>query len=310
MTTSTHGDRRTSVGPGTALATVLAFFEADGCRDPSAAWQAFTGSWNWAAPLPAAVPAAVPAARVGQGPVVRPVDGGFRLSGSWRLPAYGARGPWLVLPLAPATAAGPDLFVVSSKLLPGTAHPGAVRDRTGQDGPGEPFRLDDAYVPAGFATHAAGTPLRPGDAAFHWTASAALALGAARRLTDLRGGAAAGTVGEAASRAAAAATGLAAVLHDERTSLAAALHGAPTARQGVPSPFGERLASQLRRTAATVHQVVMSVYDHALAARAGDGAHPLVRLIEASAPILLQARYSMELLPPDDRTSPQEGLTR
>ncbi|MBZ9641846.1 hypothetical protein [Streptomyces sp. PSKA30] len=212
MRTSTYGDHPKLLGPDTGLARVFAFFEAEGHSDPAGAWQALTGTWNWAAPLPTALPRTdVP------GPVARPAPGGCALSGQWRLPPYDpcdGTGPWLALPLAPVRDGGPDLFVVASKVLPGDVGAGSV------------FRLEDMYVPAGFVTHSAGEPLRCGDAPFFWTAVTALALGAARRMTDAL----------AAPSTAAAAAELAAVLHDERLSLAATVHAAPSARQGLPRP--------------------------------------------------------------------------
>ncbi|MGW7048846.1 hypothetical protein ACWGDT_40555 [Streptomyces avermitilis] len=312
-----------TLGLSSDLGKVFAFFEADGYSDPSAAWQAFTGSWNWAASLAAAVPATP----YGQGPVARAVDGGFRLSGQWSsLPSYHGQGPWLALPLAAATAGGPDIFVVSTKVLAGAVH-GPAGD---VDRPGQTFRLDDTYVPAGFVTRSTGSPLGPQDAAYYWTAIAALALGAARRLTNARAGATAlgamNTVRESVTSTVVAAelaavltvekpvtstvvaTGLAAVLHDERSSLAATVHGAFTHR-GVPPVLEERLACQVRRTAAAVDHVVASVYDFALTSDVSDGVDPLTDLIEASAPILQQARYALNILPPGGSTS-QEGRPR
>jgi len=304
-----HGDHCTRdsylkvLGLHTGIARVFAFFESDGYSDPSAAWQAFTGTWNWAAPLTTAVPAG----DLEPGPVVRPAMGGFTLSGVWRLPSHDGPGAWLALPLggeqqqASATAAqsGPDLFVVPSKVLRNE-----VRD--GDDVTGRVFRLDDVHVPTGFVTHSAGTPLGAGDAAFLWTAVAGLALGAARRMTDVLAGAAPNAASTAATWSvppAATAAELAAVLHDERLSLAAAVHGAPSVRQGVPSSVGERLAPLVRQAGNAVHQVVASVYEHVLASGENSTRHGLVGLIEASAPILHQARYVTQLLPPDDRMS-------
>lgn len=306
MTTSTHGDHLRVLGPGTGLAQVFAFYEDHAHGDPSAAWQAFTTAWNWAAPLTTAVPGA----DVRDRPVVRPaVAGGFTLAGLWHLPAHDGTGPWLALPLTGgerpfrpcrATPGGPDLFAVPSKVLRS-----AVRAVTGDVvGPGPVFRLAGVHVPTGFATHTAATALRAGDAPFLWTAVAAQALGAARRITralaavDTAPGAARGPVPSAAVAAE-----LAAVLHDERLSLAAALHGAPSARLGLPSSAEERLAARVERAGNAVHQVVASALDHALASYGYAGEHPLVHLMEASAPILQQVRYATQLLPPDDGTS-------
>ncbi|MFF4796244.1 hypothetical protein ACFY2M_42880 [Streptomyces sp. NPDC001276] len=278
---TTPGGHPEVLGPDTPLARVLAFCETSGHAGPAGAWQELTRAWNWAAPLTTAVP------RVDfPGPVARPVPGGFALSGQWRLSSPDGTGPWLVLPLAPARSGDPDLFVAPSRVLPG-----AVRVLTGEAGPD--FRLEDVYVPAGFVTHTAGTPLRAGDAVFLWTAVTGLALGAARRMTD----------------ALAAPTGpeLAAVLHDERLILAAVLHGGPSARQGLPEDVERRLAARVGQAGSAVHQVVAVAYEHVLAADDSGVGHPLTSLIEAASPILQQVRYVMELLPRDDRTSPRKA---
>jgi hypothetical protein len=295
MTTSTYGDHPKLLGPDTALARVFAFFESEGHSDPAAAWQALTRTWNWSAPLTTAVPRAD-----SPGPVARPTPGGFALSGQWCLPAHDGTGPWLVLPLAPARYSTADLFVVAAKVLPGGL--------TGGTGPA--FRLEDVYVPAGFVTHSAGTPLRAGDAAFLWTTVAALALGTARRMTDVLAAPAAGGAADAPRRpvpSTAVAAELAAVLQDERLSLAAALHGAPSVRQGLPASVEERLAAHVGRAGNTVHHVVAAAYEQALASTWSGGRHPLVNLIEAGSPILQQVRHATELLPPHDRTSPRKA---
>ncbi|MFB7504633.1 MULTISPECIES: hypothetical protein [Streptomyces] len=315
MTTSMRGghcrpdDYLKVHGPDTGLARLFAFFESDGYSDPSAAWQAFTSTWNWAAPLTRVEPAA----DFGHRPVVRKATGGFTLSGVWHVPSCEGTAAWLALPLGggerqherdTVAHSGPDLFVVPSEALRS-----AVRGF--DDGvAGPPFRLEDVHVPAGFVTHSAGTPLRPEDAAFLWTAVAALALGAARRMTDVLAGSAPNTAGPAATwpmPPAAAAAELAAVLHDERLSLAAVVHDAPSVRQGVPSSVQERLAPLVRQAGHAVHQVVASVYEHALASGGTGPRRTLVPLIEDSAPILHQARYVTELLPPDDRMPPRKA---
>ncbi|WLW58143.1 hypothetical protein [Streptomyces sp. YU58] len=300
-TTDPYGERPNVLGPDTGLAQVLAFFESEGYSGPArAAWQAVTRTWNWAAPLTTAVPRTdVP------GSVARPASGGFALSGRWRVPSYDrcdrcdGTAPWLALPLVPAKYGDPDLFVVPSKVLPAP-----VRARTDDDGgtTGPVFRLEDVYVPAGFVTHSTGRPLRAGDAPFFWTAVTGLALGAARRMTDLLAapadtGSGRGPVPSPVSAE------LAAVLHDERLSLAAVLHGAPSARQGLPAAVEARLAAHVGRAGTAVHHVVAAAYEHTLTADWGGGPHPLVSLIEAGSPILQQARYATELLPPRDRTS-------
>jgi hypothetical protein len=64
-------------GPGAGLPRVLERFELVGDQDPVAAWDAFTGTWSWAAPLGTALRLA----DGGLGPVARRVPGGFSLSG-------------------------------------------------------------------------------------------------------------------------------------------------------------------------------------------------------------------------------------
>ncbi|MEU6290926.1 hypothetical protein [Streptomyces sp. NPDC046988] len=293
-------------GPATGLTRVLTVMESRGHADPAETWRAFTGAWNWAAPLATAVPGTgLPATAV-----VRPVPGGFDLSGVWHLPPDDGSGSWLALPLAregvcgaetdpgrfESGAAGlPDLFVFPASRLGG---PGAEAD---PDGPGRAaFRLEGVRVPAGLATYTAGTPLRAADGAFLWTAVAALALGAARRMTDVLAGPGPRA---AAGRGPVVAAELAAALHDERTALTATLHGAPTAREGLPPDLRERLAVRVRRLADTVHHVLAAAYDHLLTDDRGAGRQPLVSVMEASSPILQQARYATELLPPHHRIS-------
>ncbi|WP_258314948.1 hypothetical protein [Streptomyces sp. Act143] len=268
---------------------MLAACESAGHADPAGAWQALTRTWNWAAPLPAAgCDTDFP------GATARPTPGGFTLSGLWSLPAPEEIGPWLTLPL-PVTGTGePDLFVVAAKALPRGSGPGRV------------VRLDNLYVPAGFVTHAAGAPLRVGDAAFLWTAVTALALGMARRITDVLAAPYAGGVAST-PHAVAMAAELAAVLHDERLSLAAALHEAPSARQGLPAATEERLAAHVPRAGRAVQHVVAAAYEQALTTDWSGARHPLVSLIEDGSPILQQARCTRELLLPRDRTSPRKA---
>ncbi|MFF4836328.1 hypothetical protein [Streptomyces sp. NPDC001315] len=86
-------------------------------------------------------------------------------------------------------------------------------------------------------------------------------------------------------------------------SLAAALHGGPSARQGLPEDVDERLAAGVGQAGNAVRHVVAAAYDHVPAAGGSGDGHPLVDLIGAASPILQQVRYAMELLPRDDRTS-------
>ncbi|MFE2546269.1 hypothetical protein [Actinacidiphila glaucinigra] len=293
MPTYTHGDHLKLSGPDTGLARVLETYEADGHHDPARAWQSLTGTWNWAAPLPTAVPAT----DSGRKPVACPADGGFLLSGQWHLPSSYGGGAWLALPLASAPQTGPDIFVVSSRVLPGAV--GDSRD-DGRCGPS--FRLEGTHVPAGFVTHQAATPLQSTDAVFLWTAAAALALGAARRMTDVLAHPFPG--GAASAPAVAMAGELAAVLHDERVSMAAVLHGTSSARQGLPRAGEEQLARHVQRIANVVSHVVAATYAYMPTPENSGGQHPLVGMIEAGSPILQQVRYVLELLP-QDRTCTQ-----
>ncbi|MFF9502207.1 hypothetical protein [Streptomyces sp. NPDC014656] len=309
MPTPTHGVPPRTLGPESGLAQVLESGERQGHRDPAAAWQTFTRTWNWAAPLTTALPLTTAVPRTGlpglsRTPAARPAAEGFALSGQWRLPRRGTPANWVALPLADGSrahahgAAGPDLFVVTGGSLTGAA-PAGGDDRSAPSGP--VLRLAGAHVPAGFVTYTAATPLTGGDAPFLWTSVAALALGAARRVTDeLPGATGAGGPWETGAAGALRAE-LAGMLHDERLGLAAALHGAPAARAGLPAGLEERLAARAGQVAKVVHHVLAAAYQQVLAESGGAGGHPLVSVIEASTPILQQARYATELLPPDDR---------
>ncbi|MFE7753270.1 hypothetical protein [Streptomyces sp. NPDC057428] len=317
-TTTARGDYPRVVGPDTALPCVLDFFELEGYSDPSAAWGAFTRTWNWAAPLAAAVPAEGLGAR----PVARPVPEGFVLTGQWHVPPGADLGCWLVLPLTDTrrdatveVANAPDLFVTASRVLPR-----ALRGRhavADTDVAGPVFRLDDMQVPSGFATYSAGTPLREDDAAFLWTAVTGLAFGAARRLTDALARLAPNTAGPAGTHAqssppaavgaADAAAELAAVLRDERLHLAARVHGAPLAGHADALCGAEALAAQIRRASHTVHHVVAAAYERALPCTADKGREPLIRLVEECSPILQSMRFAVELLPPGGQSFTREG---
>nr|BFD87953.1 hypothetical protein StreXyl84_73540 [Streptomyces sp. Xyl84] len=317
-TTGVRGRYLRIVGPYADPVRVLGFYERDGHSDASAAWESFTSVWNWAAPLAAAVPWDPS----GAGPLVRGVAGGFSVSGQWRLPPAGAGqaagGRWLALRLTghPRRAgdagevfgvADPDVVVVSSKVLPRpTGEARAAGDVRGP-GSGTVVRLADVYVPGGFATSSAGTPLGAGDAVFVWAAAAGMAFGAARRLTDALAGLDA--PGATVSPSAAAAE-LAAALHDERLSLAARLHGVARAAAGDRPAAEAVLAEQVRRAARLVHQVVSAAYEYGLAFRGSTAEDPLISLVDDSTPILQYMRYAVDLLPPDERTPTVEGDTR
>lgn len=277
-----------TAGPDPDLGRVFADFERDGHDDPGAAWETFTSTWNWAAPLPTAVPGDESA----QGPLARPVQGGFALSGQWRLPSRRWPRRWLALRLTGVRGAGdkaagdgPDLFVVPARVL----SPPSRRDhgRGGAEPSGPACRLDDVHVPAGLATRSSGRALGAEAAAFHWTAVTAMALGTARRLA-----------GALAPLAPAAAAELTAVLHDERTSLAAALHGASRTDRGGPPDAEEAWAARIGRAARVVHPVVAAAYEHAMPAVARDARHPLACLIEGGSPILQHIRFAVDLRRP------------
>ncbi|EYT81798.1 hypothetical protein CF54_17195 [Streptomyces sp. Tu 6176] len=293
------------VGPYAGPVRVLGFYERDGHSDASAAWESFTSVWNWAAPLVTALPREPS----GAGPLVRGVAGGFSVSGQWRLPKGAEPGPWLALRLtAHPRGSGegfgvsdPDVFVVASKVLP--APPGGGDAERA----GAVFRLADEYVPGGFATSSAGTPLGAGDAVFVWAAVAGMAFGAARRLTDALAGLEA--PGAFVPPAAAAAE-LAAALHDERLSLAARLHGVSRAEPRERAAATAVLAEQVRRASRLVHQVVSAAYEYGLSARGSAAEDPLISLVDDSTPILQYMRYAVDLLPPDERTPTVEGDTR
>lgn len=317
MTTSAKHRYLRVLGPWTPLARVFTFFASDGRSDPAAAWHAFTGTFNWAAPLTTAVPRTdLP------GPVARPTPGGFLVSGQWRLVSHEGTGPWLALPMTARaharaaecsgttvadTARGlpdpglhlgrrrePDVLVVSAKVLPDAVRTLPAAATGADDGEQGPLlRLENAYVPAGLATYAAGSPLRAEDAVFLWTAVTALALGAAERITDVLDRPRPGGAPRGSGRR----PGPAAALHDERMGLAAALHGAPSAREGLAATAEKRLVAHVERAGNAVREVVAEAYERALTSERGADEDPLVRMIEESSPILHQLRFARQLLP-------------
>ncbi|MEU3188567.1 hypothetical protein ABZ707_30890 [Streptomyces sp. NPDC006923] len=304
-----------TVGPGTALVKVLESYERAGHDDASAAWESFTAAWNWAAPLPTAV-----TADHDHLATARPVPGGFSLSGAWRLPPGLRRGRWLALPLTDrreqhrgeVIEEGPDVFVVSSAVLPRSHRPHRATDGTDTYEPA--FRLDEEYVPGGFATSSGGTPLRAENAPFLWTAVTAMALGSTRRLTDALAALPQDTTAlpeTPAMPAAAAATELAAALHDERLSLAMRLRpsGASGVGPGAGPSFADSLITPVRRASNMVHEVVAAAYEHAAHYHRNEGRHPLVSLIESSTPVLQCMRFAVDLLPAAGTTSTAEGPT-
>ncbi|POX62908.1 hypothetical protein C3492_14670 [Streptomyces sp. Ru62] len=318
MSMPTHYDPLRALGPDTALLAVLSAFEKRGHDDPAAAWRALTSTWNWAAPLPTGFPGTD---RTGT-PAVRPVSGGYTLSGHWRLPSAADAAPWVALPLADGrrscagTAAernAADLFVMPARnlrttgMLPrgrGDSHPasGLVSRAT------DAYVAVDVYVPVGFATYTTGKPLFASDAAFHWTAIAALALGAARRTTDALAGSVPGAAPPHPPAAPAGqAVELAAVLHDERSSLAATVHDLPAARDVLPQAMEARLAQQVRQVAIVVQHVLTEAYQQILSGDTMGDRHDLVSIIETSSPILQQARRATEILPPVDNTPLRKG---
>ncbi|MFF7213766.1 hypothetical protein ACFZAU_25045 [Streptomyces sp. NPDC008238] len=291
MNTPMHGPYLKVLGPDAPLAKVFAFFESDGHSDPAVAWEDFTRTWNWAAPLATALPRA--GSPVSPEPSARPAPGGFALSGRWSPPSA-STGSWLALPLGAAPGECPDLFVVPSKAVPGV---GRAAPAAG-DGAGPVFRIEDLYVPAGLVTYTTGTPLRDGDAAFAWTAVTGLALGAARRTVELLAGRCAGAGFTAPAGFATAAAELAAVLRDERRNLAVTLHGAPSVRAGRAPSLQERLVADVARAGAAVLHVITAAYGHVLTSEQADR-HPVVRVVEEASPILQQVRHVTGILPGD-----------
>ncbi|WP_329042829.1 hypothetical protein OHT61_31295 [Streptomyces sp. NBC_00178] len=295
-------------GPDAGLPRVLACFEHAGHQDPTAAWDAFTRTWNWAAPLAAAFPVTVD----GAGPVARAVPGGFALSGRWR-PPTGDRTDWVAVPVPTVRRQrrtgvgedGRDLFVLPERTLP-RALPG---------GSGEPehaatFELTDAFVPAGLATRAAGTALRVEDTLFLRTAVTAMALGAARRVTDALAGLAPDVpadAGPAALSPPASAAELAAVLHDERTALAAALRGLPDSGEVDSSAAEESAVTHLTRVGPMVRHVVVAAYERALPSAGHHEGQSLVHMVEGTSPILQCMRFAVETLPPLGKTTTRKA---
>ncbi|MEU0039936.1 hypothetical protein [Streptomyces sp. NPDC006333] len=299
LTMAARGGFSDAIGPGTDLPRVLEHFERAGHQDPSAAWRAFTGTWNWAAPLSSALPVAD--GRAVQ--VAVPVPGGFSLSGRWRRPT-GGRPAWLTLPVAADRQRGeagsakqcPDLFIVSAKTLP-PALP--LTDETSVSTPA--FELADVYVPAGLTTHATGRVLSAKNTVFFRTAVTAMALGAGRRLTDTLAGLAPDieyAAGSVAVPPAASAAELAAILHDERAALAAALHGVPDTTEAGRQLTEAPSAAQLTQAGNLVRHVITAAYERALPLSDRLDGNPLVRLVEDAAPLLQCMRFAVEHMQP------------
>jgi hypothetical protein len=288
-------------GPDADLSQVLERFEHAGHRDPAAAWNAFTGTWNWAALLDTA-PAPVDGDSL---PVVRSVAGGFLLSGRWRRP-MGGRSEWLALPPGAdrrrfrerSAKSDRNLFVVPVRALP-RALPGTE----GTHG-SVAFELTDMYVGRGLATHTAGTALRAGEADFLRVAVTAMALGAARSLTDVVAALVPAATADACPEAgvtADAAAELAAVLYDERTALAAAVRGIPAAGHTRASAVAEPAATLLAQVGTRVRHVVVAAYEQTLPLTGWDGvrhADRVARLVEDAAPVLQCMRFATERMPP------------
>ncbi|WP_372346733.1 hypothetical protein [Streptomyces sp. KL116D] len=298
-------------GPGSDLARVFAEHELRGHAAPGEAWSSFTARWNWAATLPHAVPTT----RAGSAPAVRPVPGGFSLSGSWQAPRTAGSGPWLVLPASsprqpPDAGIGTgdrllDLYVVPSAALPAPAG-AALRDRAAtplaQDAP---VRLDGFYVPAGRATYSGGRALHRDHTPFVWTAVAGIALGAARRLT--RELSALATHPAYSSRTTAPApapqpntmaAGLATLLHHERLGFTADLYNGPGIGRLIPLAARGPLPDRIARAAALADHVVTTAYEHtALLPRDGELRHLEALLQDCAAP-LQHLRSTVDLLSP------------
>ncbi|MZE68828.1 hypothetical protein [Streptomyces sp. SID5789] len=261
-----------TIGPGADLLHVHDHFESAAHRDPATTWDTFTRTWNWAAPLPTARPAVKP----GAGPVARPVDGGFSLSGRWHLSVH-PQPSWFALPLvAPGDTAdedGWDLFVLPGARLPSGS--------SGTRPPAGTLELTDAYVPAGLATRRSGVPLRSTDEFFVGVAVTAMALGATRRLTDVLA-----RLSDGNRSAAVPAAELAALTHDEQAALRSTLYGLRGACETTAPATGP-----LTRAVNAARHVVAGAYEGAIAFVSQDGRHPLAYLIEAATPILQVTRF-------------------
>lgn len=275
----------------TALARVFAAHENLGHAGPSTAWNSFTATWNWAAPLPAATPAR----RSGAAPTARPAPGGFSLSGLWHLPPETEDAPWLLLPLTDAYrdrtggAEGPDLFVVPTKVLSSPHH--GPRTLASSPTSGSWVRVYEQYVPAGFTTFASGTPLRPQDGAFLWTAVTAMALGAARRLTEVLASVHANGTRSAVHRVTAAAAP-AATAAELATRLS-------RERYSLHCP-DEPLTTRVRQTSRLAHHVVATAHAHASTVTDTGDRHRIESLLAESNTLLQHVRFTLELLPPHE----------
>ncbi|MBW8797533.1 MAG: hypothetical protein JF597_29330 [Streptomyces sp.] len=156
------------------------------------------------------------------------------------------------------------------------------------------------YVRTGLATHTAGTALRAGDAGFVRVAVTAMALGAARRLTDVVAALVPAATADACPEAMATAD-VAAELYDERTVLAAAVRGIPAAGHARASAVAEPAATLLAQVGTRVRHVVVAAYEQTLPLTGWDGvrqADRVVRLVEDAAPVLQCMRFATERMPP------------
>ncbi|WP_327111265.1 hypothetical protein OG206_01340 [Streptomyces sp. NBC_01341] len=295
-------------GPDAGLPRVLERFEFAAHQDPSAAWDAFTRTWNWAAPLAIALPVTAD----GAGPAARAVPGGFSLSGRWR-PSGDEQSGWVALPVPTEGRQGHsgteegarNLFVLPERTLP----------RALSGGSGDPrhaatFELTDVFVAAGLATRTAGTALRAEDTLFFRTAVTAMALGSARRVTDALTGLAPDARADASTAPlspTASAVELAAVLHDERTALAAALRDLPRSGRTAPSASEEAEVTHLTRVGPMVRHVVVAAYERGLPSAGHHEGQSLVRTVEDTAPILQCMRFAVETLPPLGKTTTRKA---
>ncbi|MGY0021466.1 hypothetical protein ACVHNB_21210 [Streptomyces sp. YJ-C3] len=251
---------------------------------------------------------------------MRPVPGGFALSGGWRVPASAGLGPWLVLPL-PRPGQGPDdteadhrlpdLYVVPSRSLPASTGitGGCVNAPLA---PGAAFPLHGFFVPTGHASHSSGRALYGEHSSFVWTAVTGMALGAAGRLTgELAAlGAAADSSRVAATSALqpkAVATELAALLRHERLGFTADLHNGPGLGRLVSLAARAPLPDRVGRAAALVQRVVTAAYEHTVLFPAHDARHPLESLLLDSFAALQHLRSTVDLLLTDGASSPTEG---
>ncbi|MFJ2645270.1 hypothetical protein ACIO1C_00795 [Streptomyces sp. NPDC087420] len=276
-----------SAGPDAGLPRVFDVYERLGHADPTGAWDSFCRAHNWAASFPGASPADGAGDHVLS---IRPAEGGWLLSGVWRLPPAYRRARWLALRSAPsgdgrATECHP-LYVVGVGAL---ERSGAVDDEALL------IRLRDLYIPAGLTACAAGRELRAEEAEFLWVAVTAMAMGAARHLLETTARLAPEPVPPDSPTA-----GLGAALDRRREAVRRDLTLAAASGAGARA-VTPGIVERVEESHHLVRDVYAAAYQYALPRTRS--VHPLESIMTGSVPVLQHARFMTSLLPSARTTS-------